>query len=83
MNLAQNLALFCAQSSKMSIELTPQDFLFEYGGDEEEQPVPDVIVHMGDPPLLVATERNDLEMVTMLLGYVTQWEYQGTKLSVQ
>ena len=48
-----------------------QDFLFEYGG-EEEQPVPDVIVHVGDPPLLVATERNDLEMVKMLLGYVTQ-----------
>ena len=44
-----------------------QDFLFEYGGDEEEQPVPDVIVHVGDPSLLVATERNDLEMVRMLL----------------
>ena len=47
-----------------------QDFLFEYG--DEEQPAPDVMVHVGDPPLLVATERNDLEMVKMLLGYVIQ-----------
>ena len=46
-----------------------RDYLVADGGEDEDLPG---IEHVGDPPLLVATERYDLEMVKMLLRDLIQ-----------